>query len=783
MIHLTDPVVRQVAASHLRQRALVVAAIALVTAIGMTVTLAAAAGAWRTRTALDRALDTARVADVSVDIDAADQGRLERIQALPEVEEVSAVSFTALRPADSDLVAGIDLVGLAPLDERAAVTMDRLLLQSGRLPDPDAPDEVLLDPVLARRLGVGVGDPFPIETYRQRQVDDLFSQTAGVVPAGPAFTAEIVGLAWSLDDITSDNQGQFGIVVLSSSGAEALLDGGMARFRTLLRTRLVHGEDDADTYLHDVFQIFGPAADTTFSQARPDVFAVAAHTIDVQALALALFAVGAALATAYAAGQAGARLAAVLAAVDDQPMRALGLERPARTAAASLPSIAGLAAGTLVAIPLAVLVSPMVEFGLADKVSIDDGLSLDTGVLLIGAVVLFTLLALRAHVAALRATGRYPARQASLKSAPTLPARLPTAMGVRTALSASRLAIVAVGVAVAGIVASVVFGYSLQHLTHTPRLYGFGWDVALSLQADGDAIAERERPRLTANPRVAGLAEFGVFEVSFGGEERASGLRLDVLKGSVGPTLRSGRLPTGDDEIAVDPSSMPGPGPELGDVLRTRQLSDDAVLRVVGLLTATGLGEFVVDAPAADRIHAEISDMGFFVRWAQGTNEVAAEAGLADRFVEVDQPQPPAEVRNLESVEGVPPALATFFLLIGLASVTNAMVLAAVRRGRDLAVTRALGFTRPQAAGVLFGESVTIAAIGIPLGLLLGTGAGRLAWRWVVEAVRVLPAPVVPLRILLLVAAGALVAVAVLGLVFARTVVRGEPGGPLRAPG
>jgi ABC-type lipoprotein release transport system permease subunit len=776
---IPDPAARRVAAAHLRRRLGAVAAVAGITALGATVTLAAASGAWETHVALDQTLDQARVADVSVDVDVLDEARRARLEALPEVEELSGVAFTALRPAGTGMVAGTDLVGVAPLDDRATETMDRLLVQEGRL--PVGANEVILDPLLARRLDVGVGDRLPLETYRQHQIDDVFTTTEPPIPTGPAFNAEVVGLAWPVDEVTSDNQGETGIVVLSAAGARTYLEGsdGMGVFRTVLRARLDDGTADAPAYLHDVFRIFGPAADTTFSQARPEVFAAAAHTIDVQAAALALFALGAALATAYAAGQAGSRLAAALGAEDDAPLRALGVERLPRTAAASLPPVAGLAAGVALAVPLAVALASMVEFGLADRLHTDPGWSVDPVVLGVGAAALFGLLTLRVHLAALRATGSHPIGRTSLRSAAGSP--LPTALGIRTAFSADRLAMAAAGVAVAGIAASVVFAYSLEHLTRTPRLYGLGWDDEVSLQAGGDAIAARERPRLAADPRVAGLAHYGVFETSFGGEERISGLRLSVIKGDVGPTVRAGRLPHGDGEVAIDPSAVPGPGPDLGAVLRTTSLSDDASVEVVGHLTATGLGQFVVDAPAADRMNAQVSDSGFLLRWAPGVDVAAAEAELQERFVEVDPPRPSAEVRNLESVQAVPRTLATFFLLIGLASVANALVLAARRRGRDLAVTQALGFTRGEASGVLLGESLAIAVVAIPLGLLVGVGLGRLVWEWVVDAVGVLLATVVPLHLLLPLALGALALVVLFGWAVARLVVRSRPGEPLRA--
>ena len=198
-----------------------------------------------------------------------------------------------------------------------------------------------------------------------------------------------------------------------------------------------------------------------------------------------------------------------------------------------------------------------------------------------------------------------------------------------------------------------------------------------------EAIAEEEGPRLAADDRVSGLSEYRIFEISFGGDQRIGGLAVQHLEGDVSPTLLAGRLPTARDEIAVDPNSLGGPGPDLGDVLRTPDLSEDAALEVVGVLTGTGLGHFVVVPEAAEDLHADVSDAGFLLTWANGVDVAAARADLADRFAEVEAPRPTAEVLNLSGVRGVPIALGGFFILIGLATAGHTMVITGRHRRRD----------------------------------------------------------------------------------------------------
>ncbi|HEY8061004.1 MAG TPA: ABC transporter permease, partial [Acidimicrobiales bacterium] len=663
----------------------------------------------------------------------------------------------------------------------------------GRAPSPDRADEAALDPGLADRLGLAVGDRLTLESFTQDQVDSLFVDPASVEPDGPRFTVQVVGLVRSLEEVTSDNQGRFGVVVLSAAGWRAqgtdhldrLTDetrDGMGVFRVVLRAQLHGGADDADPFLDGLTRVFGRDIDTTFSQSRPDVFASASDTLHVETLALTLFAAGAVVATVFAVGQAAARMATAAAGGDGRALEAMGLTRRERILAAALPAITSVLIGVAVAVPLAVAATPLARFGLTDRIEVDRSPVFDPLVAVGGAVVLLVAIGLQSVAAARRATRPTPPPPERL----ALPARARRAaalsMGARTAGARAGWPVAVAALALTGVVAVATFAASLDHLIATPALYGFGWDEDIVLQAEGEAIAEEEGPRLAADERVSGLSEYRIFEISFGGDQRIGGLAVERLEGDVAPTLLAGRLPTARDEIAVDPSSLDGPGPELGDVLNTPDLSDIAALRVVGLLTGTGLGSFVVSPEAAEDLHADVSEAGFLLTWADGVDGAAARADLAGRFAEVEAPRPTAEVLNLSGVRGVPLALGGFFILIGLATAGHTMVITGRRRRRDLAITRALGFTRRQAVAVLVGETGTVGTVGLILGLVVGTALGRLVWRSVADALRVVPTVIVPVVGIVAVGVAVIGLLAVVGFAVARAVVPNDPGPTLRAP-
>lgn len=125
--------------------------------------------------------------------------------------------------------------------------------------------------------------------------------------------------------------------------------------------------------------------------------------------------------------------------------------------------------------------------------------------------------------------------------------------------AAARSAIVAGVVTVAGIVAVTTYTASLDRLRDDLRLAGWDFDAVLSgfapsLDEFRAGLAEvgdvEEVPGVTA---VSWVSIVGV-DVGSGGETLPiEGYAFDPDAGAVHPTLRSGRPPLSDDEVAVGP--------------------------------------------------------------------------------------------------------------------------------------------------------------------------------------------------------------------------------------
>jgi predicted lysophospholipase L1 biosynthesis ABC-type transport system permease subunit len=118
----------------------------------------------------------------------------------------------------------------------------------------------------------------------------------------------------------------------------------------------------------------------------------------------------------------------------------------------------------------------------------------------------------------------------------------------------------------------------------------------------------------------------------------------------------------------------------------------------------------------------------FLIRLAPGTDRDRAVAALRRDFGGfIYVPRPHVDVRNLQRVAGLPGLLAGLVVVLALAMMTHTLV-TSVRRRRDLAVLKALGFVQGQVAATIVWQATTFAVVALAVGVPLGVAAGRWAW-------------------------------------------------------
>ena len=144
-------------------------------------------------------------------------------------------------------------------------------------------------------------------------------------------------------------------------------------------------------------------------------------------------------------------------------------------------------------------------------------------------------------------------------------------------------------------------------------------------------------------------------------------------------------------------------------------------------------------------------------------------------------PRPHGDVRNLQRVANLPRLLAGLVALLGLGTMTHALVTSVRRRRRDLAVLKTLGFTRGQVAATICWQATTFAVVALAIGLPLGVVAGRWAWQLTADTLGVQSSTVVPLAAMAAAAAGAVLAANLVAAVPGRVASRLRPATALRA--
>jgi len=155
-----------------------------------------------------------------------------------------------------------------------------------------------------------------------------------------------------------------------------------------------------------------------------------------------------------------------------------------------------------------------------------------------------------------------------------------------------------------------------------------------------------------------------------------------------------------------------------------------------------------------------------------GTKAFAADPNAPPASVVALSVQQPAEIVNYRATGATPAVLAGGLALGAIAALGLTLAASVIRRRRELAMLKTLGFTRPQLAAAVAWQATVAAVVGAVIGVPLGIALGRQLWDAFARDIRAVPHPTVPASVLL-VPLGALVlsnvVAAVPGRIAART--------------
>jgi hypothetical protein len=798
--------------AELRRRWRALVALTVLVGLAGGVILAATAGARRTVSAFDRMQSTANATVLDVQLNKNLSGELdedmgagltirqiiERIRAMPQVEDISLQGFFAVAPPDTFL--GFDFAAIAPLDDRTGRVVDRLIVKAGRLPRAGAINEVAVSTSEAKKRHLEPGDTI---TFASRSADQVakivFENDTSVLeqePDGPTLPMRVVGVISHPKNIgKADLVTPYGY--LTAAFYERYRN-EIGVFAPTVGVRLRHGYADVPAVSAAIRRLAGPDDEVNFDDNRTDVAAVE-NGLRVQGWALLAFAVAALLATAVAVGQAFSRQLAQ-SAEDGPVLRTLGLTRRQRATAMVALGAPVVMGGSVLAVAVAVAASPLLPVGLAREAEPNPGVQVDVLVHVFGAVALAGLLAVLAGSSAwrasrVRASAPVPARL-------TLGARLAgrmnsgavTGTGLRMAFDPRpgvpvRSAITGAVAAVVALVAVLTFGASLRNLITHPALAGFPWHADVE---GGEETATLDEPVAAA---VADRDIDAVTIARFVADVQVNGSHLHAAaarsaKGSAGFTVLTGRAPVGPDEIALGPETMRRLHVSLGDSVRANGSNGrngrngTFTMRVVGtvLIPVVDSPDYNDGALLSFGALEKVGSSGYvveLVRFRPGVDIAAKRGTLADDGSLVKAILLPAVVKNLDAAKNFPQALAAFLALLGMGAVTHVLLLSGRRWRKDLAVLRGLGMVRRQAARCITVQAAALGVVAVLVGVPLGIAAGRWAWTLMARSLDVVQQPTVPVAIAVL-APAAVLAVVLASVVPTARAARLAPAAVLR---
>jgi hypothetical protein len=341
-------------------------------------------------------------------------------------------------------------------------------------------------------------------------------------------------------------------------------------------------------------------------------------------------------------------------------------------------------------------------------------------------------------------------------------------------------AILAVGVAVT----ALTFAASLQHLLHTPRLYGQAWDF--EAKGFGPAVEGQLIRAMVADPALRDVAVGLNWPVELAG--RKVGVdAMDAAKGSVARTVLEGRAPRAPDEVLLGTKTLDQLDRRIGDAVVASSGDRSVRLRIVGrgVIPAYKWNELGEGAAFSfrtlKRIVPEAAASDLEIAVAPGADRSAAVARLR---VLLDGPNGavvPTDVADFGGVSEMPAIIVALFALAAAAALAHALLTSIRRRRRDLAVLKTLGFTRRQVVGTVTSQATAIAAVALLAGIPLGLAVGRFTWNVVAAAIGVVPEAVTPVAPTLLVVPAAFLLAILIAAAPARVAARTRPALVLRA--
>jgi hypothetical protein len=140
----------------------------------------------------------------------------------------------------------------------------------------------------------------------------------------------------------------------------------------------------------------------------------------------------------------------------------------------------------------------------------------------------------------------------------------------------------------------------------------------------------------------------------------------------------------------------------------------------------------------------------------------------------------PISLVNFGEAVNFPLIFGVMLAVFGAATLAHLLLVSVSRRRREIGLLKVLGFVNGQVASVVAWQSTTVAVVGIVIGVPLGVVVGRAIWETFARNLGAVPVSLVPVLLLVALAAGVLAVANLIAIAPALAATRSRPTDLLR---
>ncbi len=741
----------------------------------------------------------------------------EHLARLPHVTSVAVAPNLFVVPLGPH---GLPLASAVNEDDVTAIgsehgeyfTQDQVTVVDGRMADPKSPSEMVATAEAAKLSGWHLGQTVSFGAYTIRQAESPDFNPYAEQPA-MRFSAKLVGLVAFSNQVVNDDVDRYPTFILMTPALTERLRA--TQVYPTFGLRLTHGNAEVPVVEKEIIGLLPPGTLYTFHETSV-AEAEVERSSKPETIALGVFGGIAGIAALVIAGLAIGR---TISGQGDEldALRALGADPRTLTWDATFGLLGAIVLGALLAVGVAIVLSPLAPIGPAHQIDPRPGFAADWTVLVIGLAALIVglgaLTAGLAYRAALRCRlGRRSERIERGSGVVNAAARSglpPSAVaGLRFALERGsgrssvpvRAALVGAVLAVVVVVTTLTFASGLNSLESHPALYGWNWNYAINAAGGNGSVPPVVARLLPRDPDVAAFAGYNFAGIQIDGQTVP--VLLAQKHADLNPPILSGHALHARNQIVLGAATLATLHKKVGDTVTVSygSPSDAPVyvpptpLRVVGtatlpaigtsgaLHTSMGTGAMISEGieSAAFKKAITQSDPNLngqdveVVRFRRGVTAAAGLASLhkittaADKVMAADPQgqgdvyevlgvQRPAEIVNYQATGATPGILASGLAVGAVVALGLTLATSVRRRRRDFALLKTLGFTRYQLAVTVAWQASVAAVVGIVIGVPLGIALGRWLWDLFARGIYAVPEASVPIVEVVVVALAALV--------------------------